>query len=315
MQLPAFVQPLGGGVYAIDTGFHRPAFDAAFLIVERGRAAFIDSGTNFALPRHLAALQALGLAPEAVDYVIPTHVHLDHAGGAGALMAALPKATLWVHPRGAKHMVDPSALIAGATAVYGPAQVAKDYGELVPVPQERVRNTDDGLTIELAGRPLLFIDTPGHARHHHCIWDEATRGWFTGDSFGISYREFDVAGEPWTLASSTPVQFDPDAALRTVDRLMARDPACAYLTHYSRVSSMHSLAQRLQQQLQFMAILGQSTRHQADPEKAITEALQSRYMQELQAHGWPGSAEELLALLAVDVRLNAQGLAIWAARA
>ena len=112
MALP-FVQSLADGVFVIDTGFHRPMFDAAFLLVEHGRAAFIDTGTNFAVPRLLATLTDLGLAPAAVDYVIPTHVHLDHAGGAGLLMQSLPNATLLVHPRGARHMIDPQALYKG----------------------------------------------------------------------------------------------------------------------------------------------------------------------------------------------------------
>ena len=161
MALP-FVQTLAHGVHVIDTGFHRPLFDASYLIVENGRAAFVDTGTNFAVPRLLAALEDLGLGRDAVDFVIPTHVHLDHAGGAGLLMQSLPQARMLVHPRGARHMIDPQALYAGALAVYGQAAMDRDYGNLVPVPADRVLATEDGMTVELAGRPLHFIDTPGH---------------------------------------------------------------------------------------------------------------------------------------------------------
>ena len=216
MALP-FVQTLAHGVHVIDTGFHRPLFDASYLIVEKGRAAFVDTGTNFAVPRLLAALEDLGLGLDAVDFVIPTHVHLDHAGGAGLLMQSLPHARMLVHPRGARHMIDPQALYAGALAVYGQAAMDRDYGNLVPVPADRVQATEDGLTVELAGRPLHFIDTPGHARHHHCIWDERSRGWFTGDTFGLSYRDFDTALGAWILPTSTPVQFEP-APLRQSDQ-------------------------------------------------------------------------------------------------
>jgi len=131
--LPAYVQPLGHGVHAIDTGFVRDRFDAAYLLVDEGRAAFIDTGTAYALPRLLGALDALGLARDAVDWVIPTHVHLDHAGGAGALMQALPRARLLVHPRGLRHLVDPSALWQGALAVYGSEEMERSYGTLVPL--------------------------------------------------------------------------------------------------------------------------------------------------------------------------------------
>ena len=126
----SFVHDLGGGVHAIDTGFHRPHFDAAYLIVERGRAAFVDTGTNFSVPRLLAALDDLGLGPDAVDFVIPTHVHLDHAGGVGLLMQSLPRAVVLAHPRAERHLIDPTALYQGALAVYGEAEMARNYGVL-----------------------------------------------------------------------------------------------------------------------------------------------------------------------------------------
>ncbi|MBL8334269.1 MAG: MBL fold metallo-hydrolase, partial [Rubrivivax sp.] len=184
--MPAWLRALGGGVHAIDTGFQRDEFDAAYLLVREGRAAFIDTGTNFAVPRLLGALEALGLPRDAVDWIIPTHVHLDHAGGVGLLARELPSARVLAHPRAVRHLVDPSALYEGALAVYGAETMAREYGELVPVAAERVLASSDGLAVDLGGSPLELIDTPGHAKHHHCIWDAATRGWFTGDTFGIS---------------------------------------------------------------------------------------------------------------------------------
>src|SRR5690606_7826668 len=115
------------GIHTIDTAFQRDHFDAAYLIVENGRGAFVDCGTNRSVPNLLAALSSAGLRPDDVDWLLVTHVHLDHAGGAGALMAGLPKARLVVHPRGARHMIDPSKLIAGATAVYGEAEMQRSY--------------------------------------------------------------------------------------------------------------------------------------------------------------------------------------------
>ena len=148
-------------IHTIDTGFVRPRFDAAYLIVERGRAAFIDCGTNFTVPRMLTALVDAGLTTDAVDWLILTHVHLDHAGGAGALLAQLPRATLVVHPRGARHMIDPAQLWAGASAVYGEAVMERTYGRLTPVPADRVMQAVDGGSIDLAGRPLRTLYTPG----------------------------------------------------------------------------------------------------------------------------------------------------------
>ena len=313
MPLP-YVQALPHGIHVIDTGFHRPLFDASFLIVERGRAAFVDTGTNFAVPRLLAALDDLGLPRDAVDYVIPTHVHLDHAGGAGLLMQALPSATLLVHPRGARHMIDPAALYQGALAVYGQAAMDREYGTLVPVPAGRVRPTEDGLTVHLAGRPLHFIDTPGHARHHHCIWDQRSAGWFTGDTFGLSYREFDTAAGAWILPTSTPVQFEPDALRRSIQRLLAREPRCMYLTHYGQVGASTADIQRLAgllfEQLDAMVALGLSLHGAPDRHAALVAGLQAMLRLQLQRHGVV-DIDAGIAGLALDVELNAQGLAIW----
>lgn len=309
--LPDFVEPLPGGVYAIDTGFQRERFDAAYLLVQDGRAAFVDTGTNFGVPRLLAALDALGLPRDAVDWVIPTHVHLDHAGGAGLLMRSLPKARLWVHPRGARHMVDPSALWQGALAVYGEDEMRRSYGELVPVPAARVTESADGAVIELAGRPLQAADTPGHAKHHHCLWDEATRGWFTGDTFGLSYREFDTAQGRWIVPTTTPVQFDPEALRASVHRLLARAPVCMYLTHYGRVDEVPRLGALLLSLLDELVALGRSLRDAPDRHEALKRGQLEIFRRSLAAHGCTLGPERVAELLAVDTELNAQGMAVW----
>lgn len=309
MSLP-FVEDLGHGVFAIDTGFHRPRFDASFLLVERGRAAFIDTGTNFAVPRLLAALHDLGLSPASVDHVIPTHVHLDHAGGAGLLMQSLPQAVLRVHPRGVRHLIDPAQLYQGALAVYGQAEMDSAYGRLLPVPAERVQASHDGQVIELAGRPLVLIDTPGHARHHHCIWDARSAGWFTGDTFGLSYREFDTAAGAWVMPSSTPVQFDPVALKQSIARLLAMAPACIYLTHYGRVTDIPRLAGLLQVQIDAMVALAESLQAAPERHSALKAGLSSLYQTQLQGHGVL-DVPAGLAGLALDIELNAQGLGIW----
>jgi glyoxylase-like metal-dependent hydrolase (beta-lactamase superfamily II) len=318
MALPDFVEPLGGGVYLVDTGYHRPRFCAAYLVVQHGCAAVIDTGTHTAVPRIVQALAALGLAPEAVEMVIPTHVHLDHAGGAFGLMQVLPRAVLWVHPRGVRHMVDPTALRAGAVGVYGEEAVARDYGALPPVPAERVRATHDGQVLELAGRPLRVADTPGHARHHHCLWDEATRGWFTGDTFGLSYRELDTPGadglpHPYVLPTTTPVQFEPDALADSVRRLLTLDPAWLYLTHYGRVGEVPRLGAQFLAQLAQIEALAQRVADLPAParDQALQDGQLDIFAAALQAQGGTLSREALRQALHIDLSLNAAGIAVW----
>ena len=307
-----FIEEVGQGIYAIDTDFQRPRLAAAYLMVADGRAAFIDTGTNFAVPRLLAALDAVGLTPAAVDWVIPTHVHLDHAGGVGLLMQSLPTAQVLVHPRGQRHMIDPSALWQGALAVYGEAEMQRSYGQLQPVAAERVLASHDEQTIFLGNRPLRLIDTPGHARHHHCVWDAQTRGWFTGDTFGLSYREFDNATHgAWALPTSTPVQFDPPALKASIQRMLAAKPQAMYLTHYGRVNDVPRLANLLVEQIDEMAALGEALRAAPDRHEQLKAGLWRSYAQQLAAHGCPLPIDRQHDVLAMDIELNAQGLGVW----
>jgi glyoxylase-like metal-dependent hydrolase (beta-lactamase superfamily II) len=309
--MTSFEERLDHGITVVDTGFVRPRFDASYLLVENGRAAFIETGPNSGVPRLLAALEAQGLGRDAVDYVIPTHIHLDHAGGVGLLMSKLPRAKLVVHPRGARHMIDPTVLVEGARAVYGREVADRDYGELVSVPAERVVTTEEGMVIELDGRPLRFADTPGHARHHNCIWDEASRGWFTGDTFGIAYPDLYTSNGPYMLPATAPVQFDPPALHETVARLLAQRPDVMYLTHYGAVRDAEKLAVQFLAQVDAMAAAARSLANASSRHEALKLAFRDIYVAELRRSGSTLPEERLHELLAPDVQLNALGLGTW----
>lgn len=299
------------GIHTIDTGFVRPGFDAAYLIIERGRAAFIDCGTSFSVPHMLAALTNAGLTTDAVDWLILTHVHLDHAGGAGSLLAQLPNATLVVHPRGARHMIDPAQLWAGASAVYGEAVMQQMYGRLTAVPADRVLQAEDDGTIDLAGRPLRTLHTPGHARHHIAVYDRRANVCFTGDVFGLSYRDFDTAAGPFILPTTSPVQFDPAALHASIDRLLALHPDAMYPTHYGRIEDVERLGADLHEQIDAMVAIARAAQGHADRHQRIVEALTTLYATRAAAHGWNGTRATLQTLLQTDIELNAQGLEVW----
>ena len=299
------------GIHTIDTGYVRPRFDAAYLVVEQGRGAFVDCGTNHSVPVLLAALDAAGLAPADVDWVILTHVHLDHAGGAGTLMRQLPHARLVAHPRAAPHMIDPARLVAGATAVYGEELFARHYGELVPVPAERVVVAADGHEVDLAGRTLRCIDTPGHARHHLCTWDARSRSWFTGDTFGLSYRELDSAHGAFILPTSSPVQFEPGAMQASIARMLAEAPQAMYLTHYGRVEDVARLGAELHAQIDAMVAMARSCAPGPGRHGALVAALSGYYLGRARAHACTLDDAAVLRLLEMDIELNAQGLEIW----
>ena len=301
---------LPDAVSCIDTLYQRPGLAACYLIESAGEAAFIDTGTAHTAAGLLELLAQKGIAPGQVKYVIPTHVHLDHAGGSGQLMQLLPSAQLVVHPLGARHLIDPSKLIAGATAVYGEENFKKLYGELLPVAAKRVVEAADGLTLALGGRRLHCLDTPGHARHHLCVYDEQSHGIFTGDTFGLSYREFDTAKGAFILPTTTPVQFEPEAWHASLDRLLGVNPDCLFLTHFGRLTEPRRLADALHQGLEdYVAIACR-----ADPDRRnleIKAGLLDWTLAGLNAHGCRLSNEEIQRLLAMDLELNTQGLEIW----
>lgn len=299
------------GITAVDADYIRPGLAASHLIQEGGRAAFVDVGTNHSVPRLLEALQALGVARGAVDYVFLTHVHLDHAGGAGALIEQLPNARAVVHPRGAPHLADPSKLIKASIAVYGEATYRALYGELVPIPEERLRIMRDGERIELAGRALLTIDTPGHALHHYSIVDLDHANVFTGDTFGLSYRELDTAAGAFVVPTTTPSQFDPEQLCASIDKLLGYSPQAAYLMHYSRVTGLPRLAESLQAQIRELAAIAQRHAGAADREAAIRADMRALWLTLARRHGITHPESRIDDILGKDLDLNTQGLVAW----
>ena len=274
------------GITIIDTGYIRPGLCAAYLVHgDGGRAALVDCGTATCAERVLAAIDAAGVARKALDWLLVTHVHLDHAGAAGPLMRALPNARLVVHPRGAQHMIDPAKLIAGAKAVYGEAMFARDHAGMLPVDEARVVVAEDGHVVELAGRPLLCVDTPGHALHHYSVWDARTRGWFSGDAFGLSYRELDTADGAFGVPTTSPVQFDPEQMKASIRRLVAQGPAVVRVAHYGAVTECARLADDLVVQVDAMARIAREADGRPDRHARIAVELARLYVERARAHG------------------------------
>lgn len=305
---------LDDGITAIDTEFARPMMDASHLIVENGRAAFVDTGTNDSVPLLLDALQQQNLDRENVDFVFLTHIHLDHAGGAGQLMQALPGARCIVHPRGAAHMIDPGRLVAGTVAVYGADQARKMYGDIQPIDESRVVIAGDEQWFDLSGRKLQTIYTEGHALHHYCLNDPISRGVFTGDSFGVSYRELDTAAGPFIFPTTTPTHFDPDAAHVAIERIMACQPKQLYLTHYSRVRDLDRLAADMHEGIDACAAIALKHKDARDALELIQDDLWDLLVKRVREHGCSGDDETLHAILHFDNLLNAQGLVSWLQR-
>ncbi|MDR0770106.1 MAG: MBL fold metallo-hydrolase [Burkholderiales bacterium] len=296
------------GIHAVDIGYERPLMVAVHLVVDSGRVAIIDAGHNRGLEAVLRAMERQGLSKESVDYLCLTHVHLDHAGGAGRYMQAFPNAQLVVHERGARHMINPGKLIAGAREVYGDAETERRYGELVPVSEDRVMIAHDGERLRFGRRELICLDTPGHAKHHLCYHDPAARGVFTGDVFGSSFRELDVGERQFVIPISSPVQFDPLAMHASIERILALEPEAVYLTHFSQLRDPKTAAADLHRLIDAYVDV---TKRAEGSYPAILDGLWALYDEEAKRQGWTLSREAVREMLRMEMEINAQGLEVW----
>lgn len=302
------------GITAVDTEYLHPGHAAAHIVQHGGRAAIVDVGTNDSVPYLLAALEVLGIPRESVDYLLLTHVHLDHAGGAGLLMRELPHATAILHPRGAPHMIAPAKLVAGSRVVYGEERFRRLYGEIVPIAADRVRTTRDGDRLSLAGRQLEILHTPGHALHHQVFVDGAHACIFTGDTFGLSYRELDSPHGAFIVPTTTPTQFDPQQLIASIDRMLSYAPEALYLMHFSRVTDAPRLGESLKEQILELARIAEQSAAAADRTAAIRAGMSGLWRKLALRHGCRLAPEHLLAVLEGDLELNTLGLIAWLER-
>ncbi|WP_456448338.1 MBL fold metallo-hydrolase [Thiolapillus sp.] len=307
----------GTDCWRLDTALNRPRHTACYLLHDAGELALIDTGTSHNIPALLGTLRELGFAASQVRWILPTHVHLDHAGGAGALLAACDNATLATHYRGLPHMIAPEKLEQGAMAVYGEAFYSRAFGTIVPAPEERCQALKDGDQLSLGRHQLLFIDTPGHANHHGCFFHESKSNLYTGDTFGLHYDALDHQGEPWIMATTTPVAFDPERWLNSLDKMMALAPRRACLTHFGPLEDPVRWQGLLRESIQDHVdiALDEESRHGPDGrQQRLAEALMDKALSRLRKQNPDLDPALAKRLLADDIKLNSQGLEVWLSR-
>lgn len=303
------------GIVAIDAEYIRPQMAAVHLVHDGegvdAEAMIVDTGTSHSIPAILSTIAEKGLAKEQVKAVCLTHIHLDHAGGAGELMRELPEAKLYVHPRGSRHMVDPSKLIVGTKAVYGDELYKKLYKEILPIDVERVVEVQDKDELSVGKLKFELIHTEGHAKHHYCLINPTNGYAFTGDSFGVSYRETDTNKGPFIFATTTPVHFDPDAAHESIEKIMAYRLEHVYLTHYSQRGQLQDCADQLHGDLDKYVALTKTSATKDNPQEHLEKRLYTYLFERLNKHGYQGDDKLAYQVIFPDVKLNAAGLLHW----
>ena len=293
-----------------------PRFTAAYLRLAGDECAFIETHTAHAVPRLLAALAAHGRRPEQVRWIVVTHAHLDHAAGASALLSRCPNATLLAHPRAARHLIDPERLVASATEVYGAEKFAALYGTIDPIPAARVRTLAHGETFELGGATLRVHHTEGHARHHFVVEDQALESVHTGDAFGLVYPDLQRHGR-FAIASTTPTDFDPAEARKSIDLVLSLGAKAACLTHFDEVRDLDEVASQVRAWIE----RSEGWLDEAAAGDAPVDAMHDAIADRLRRAIADDTTRRGISLderdwnqLAVDIDLNAQGIAFVADR-
>lgn len=327
-----------------------PYHSAAYLIKEGNEAAFVDNNTNNSVPALLKALEQNNLTPEQVKYIIITHIHLDHAGGTSLLASKCPNATILAHPRAARHLIDPSKIIESASMVYGEENFKKLYGEINPIEKEKVMEVKDGERLYLGSRPLDFHHVRGHANHHFVVYDSFSRSVFTGDAFGISYRHYfklhqkkesEIQTAPivkrlssflnfnkeqlksekdFIFPSTSPIDFDPLEAHKSVDLIVNTKAERAYLTHFGVWDDMKKGAEQMHFGIQmheniFNAIevlLSVEGYSEQQAEEYALSKLKKFFTDQLITYNINENSSEIWKVLESDIKLNAQGLVVAA---
>ena len=299
-------------IFCFDANYIRQKFAAIHFINQNNKLLIIDTATNHSAKRFLNALHTMNISPEFVEWIILTHVHLDHAGGAGLLMKMCPNARLAVHSRGARHMINPEKLWASVVSVYGKEEAEKQYGKLIPVDENRVVVVGEGEVISFQNRRLQIFDAPGHANHHIVIFDEESKSFFTGDAFGIAYPELASEDGEFIFISSTPTQFEPVKFDTTIKKIMEQKPKSCFLTHFSKIMNIEKNGYELLKQLdEYVTITQQARNNHESQQEQIRKELFELLYKKLKKTNLNISKREFGNLLSLDLSLNAQGLEYW----
>jgi glyoxylase-like metal-dependent hydrolase (beta-lactamase superfamily II) len=291
------------GITLIDTEMGGRTEVTSAYLVHADQPALIETGPTACLPRVAEALEQLGVGPHDLAHVVATHIHIDHAGGAGAYAERFPRATIWLHERGLSHLIDPTKLEASATRVFGVEHMRRVFGPVHPVPADRGRATGHDERISLGNRTLRIVHAPGHAMHHQFVVDEQTGGLFSGDGLGVY-----LPGANVLRPATPPPDFDVEAAVASIEVARALDPPAVLFSHFGPKVEVREVCElAVDRTKRWASIVEDALRH-TDEVEEVARILMERTRDEVHAGARaPESIDDRYDLL-TTYRTNAAGL-------
>lgn len=283
-----------------------PSRTGTYVIQEK-ELTLIEVGPSPSVKYIKRGLENLSRSLAEVRYIIVTHVHLDHAGGAGFLLQQCPNATLIVHPRGGRHLIDPTKLAAGARAIYGES-FSEIYDPIVPVPADRVVEKSEGDTLDIGPNCTLeFWDTPGHAKHHFSIFDPVSNGIFTGDTAGVRYELLLQDGVELYLPTTSPNHFNPNDMHASINRFAEKDVDRIYFGHFGMTENPKEALKQVAQWLDIYVEIAEEVVDEGGDYNEIARRIMKRVKEHLRGLGIQDD-HEVYIIINLDVQISALGM-------
>lgn len=282
-------------------------------VIDEQELTIIETGPSPSVKHVKRGIESLGFSLDQVKYIIVTHIHLDHAGGAGLLLKDCPNARVVVHPKGVRHLSEPDRLIAGAKAVYGD-KFEKLFNPIIPIPHERMIIKNDEGILKIGPTCILkFFDTPGHANHHFSIYDPISNGMFTGDTVGVRYEQLISNDVTFFLPSTSPNQFNPVAMQKAIEFFVQMDLQYIYYGHFGMTNTPKEALSQVSMWLNIFIAEAEAVYAEAKGYEELTRRLEKLVKEHLRDQGI-SEDHDVFRLIKLDLEVSSMGMMDYLAK-
>ena len=310
----SIINKLDNNTHMIDAYYAYPGHSCVYLVGDEDEYALIDCGTALSGKYIMGALENLNIDPGQIKYILPTHVHLDHAGGAGVLCQTLPNAQVYVHPRGHRHLINPERLVSGSVIIYGEDMMKFAVGDTIPVPEDRCHELEDGQELSVGKLKILTQFTPGHAKHHCGFFEEKNGNYYSGDVLGNSYPFMDSKNRHLMFLCSAPVDYNGGDWHDSLNKISALSPKRACLCHCGALNNPGQAIEdmhRLIDKNDALAVKLVDIDDDGERRKAVEEMVWGLFWDEFEERETPMNREHAKSWMKKDVHISTEGIDHW----